>query len=160
MLPPMDGRGLLPEGIHNATISEVEARFCNSFLRESMFRKFKDFLEAELAPILGNAELFLCGSFLSDKESPSDIDCVVRVTRADIPLGWNLIDLQNDGRQPTAGVPGRIKARWGVDYWVDVSQLNPGGGDFVDFFQYVGLKSATAKALSCKDRRGIVRVVR
>ena len=45
--------------------------------------------------------------------------------------------------------------QYGVHFWVNF----PGEDNFVDFFRYVGNKTARFKGLDPRDRKGILRVV-
>jgi hypothetical protein len=78
-LPPLDGAGLLPDGIHDATLAEVTAQFGQfqrSDKRQVLVRSLGNFLrEATDAEIIDH--LILDGSFVTSKEEPGDIDFIV-----------------------------------------------------------------------------------
>ena len=63
---------VLPPGVHNATIEEVEARFATSDHRKRMFLGFKNGVESLYKA--GCRKIFLDGSFVTEKPSPGDFD--------------------------------------------------------------------------------------
>lgn len=75
-IPELDGDGKLPPGFHRASLEEIVARFCTSTERrrelESPLRLLK-----QVAVDAGAVALYLNGSFVTDKESPEDIDAVI-----------------------------------------------------------------------------------
>jgi hypothetical protein len=75
-IPPMDERGLLPLGIHDCTIDEIQARF-GSFQgndrRPQLWAKFTEFLREARASRLV-ATVLVDGSFVTAKTDPNDID--------------------------------------------------------------------------------------
>src|SRR5687767_3940090 len=76
MLPPFTARGELPPGIHQAPLSELEARLGHGFVRQSLFRTLRHLFT--LASRAGHLERFLIfGSFVTDKEAPGDLDIVL-----------------------------------------------------------------------------------
>lgn len=154
MLPSLDSRGLLPPGLHVATIGEIQAYFGTNAARLSLLGDFRRFIRERLASVAGDLELIVSGSYLSDKPIPSDIDCAIVVPMAKVPAHVALFHLLNDGRPATNGA---IWDEYKVDIYPSLVGL-PGLHDFVEFFQYVGHKSAELKSLRPNDRRGVVRV--
>ena len=72
MIPKTNDAGLLPEGIHWATWAEVEERFAITDWRRTLTdgaRRAADNLKAS-----GCKTLYLDGSYVTDKEHPSDFD--------------------------------------------------------------------------------------
>lgn len=63
---------VLPPGVHNATIEEIEARFATSDHRKRMFFGFKNAIEALCKA--GCHKIFLNGSFITEKPFPGDFD--------------------------------------------------------------------------------------
>jgi hypothetical protein len=154
MLPPLDQRGLLPPGVHDATIDEISAAFGTNAVRAHLLAEFRRFLRERLIPIGAGLDLYVCGSFLSDKVSPGDIDCAIPVPVSSIVVHVNVLALLDDGRIPPA--KGTTWDEYKVDVWPYLAGAP--GNDFVTFFQYVGQKTATLKNLSVTDKRGIVKV--
>lgn len=76
MLPALDQNGLLPPGIHPATIEEVEERFG----RSSEIRRAQMDSLRWLLPLCRAAEvrrLVINGSFVTDVPEPNDVDCIL-----------------------------------------------------------------------------------
>jgi hypothetical protein len=63
---------VLPPGIHDATILEVEVRFATNITRRTLFGGFK--LGAKALKNAGCKTIFLDGSFVSEKPNPGDYD--------------------------------------------------------------------------------------
>lgn len=78
-IPPFTPYGLLPPGIHTASLEEVEKRLGFSPKRQ-------DLIERGLKPVLarlkalGVHEVYLDGSFATAKPSPGDIDGYILTT--------------------------------------------------------------------------------
>lgn len=145
-IPPLDSRGLLPEGTHLATLKEVQHHFANTLYRQDLWRGFLLFVDNELSPKGLLAPLVIAGSFLSDKQSPSDIEVLLKLEEAppaQISAGV-LLYLEHD----------KLKEKYRVDYYPGLKGQN----DFSAFFQYVGPKTAQQKGLGIEDKRGIIKV--
>ncbi|CAK0741340.1 conserved hypothetical protein [Gammaproteobacteria bacterium] len=153
MIPPLDSRGLLPCGIHEATWAEVQARFAYNPQRLRLIENARDFAKTRLAPLsaLGVGRLIIAGSTFSDKPNPSDIEMTLEIQVAHLtPDGLQLtllLQANHDG----------IKEEQGVDFYT--TYVLPGVQSFVDYFQYVGEKTAQMKALNNKDLRGVIEVI-
>lgn len=154
MLPPLDHRGLLPEGIHTATLAEIEQVFATNGTRQHLLREFRRFIQEQLLATAAGLEVYTSGSYFSDKAAPGDIDCAVPIPIPEVANRLAVINLTNDGRSRTQ--KGALWDSYHVDFWVSLGFA--GQHDFVAFFQYVGIKTAALKHLNEKDKRGIVRV--
>jgi Family of unknown function (DUF6932) len=75
-IPALNRDGLLPPGVHRATLEEIVYVFCTS-------TPTRRALEAPLRELVATAQdaratgLFLDGSFVSEKSDPGDIDAVI-----------------------------------------------------------------------------------
>src|SRR6266545_4491026 len=81
-IPRFNEHGLLPEGIHDCTLAEIETRFGGfqgSDRRPQLWARFKEFFAAAMAIRLIE-ELLIDGSFATGKPDPNDIDFVVVVS--------------------------------------------------------------------------------
>ena len=78
MLPEFNKYGNLPAGIYKSSITCIENKFGKSSEeRISLFNDFRKFLKM-LSPFKKNIKrLILDGSFVTSKESPGDIDCIM-----------------------------------------------------------------------------------
>ena len=63
---------VLPPGVHNATLEEVETRFASSDHRKHLFAGFKEGVLALRKA--GCHRIFLDGSFVTEKPMPGDFD--------------------------------------------------------------------------------------
>lgn len=91
-IPDFDGEGVLPAGLHDATLGEIEERFGSfngSDVRVQLFERLVRFLEA--VGRWGNVdEVLIDGSFATRKERPSDID-IILVYRAGFDFGSEVV---------------------------------------------------------------------
>ena len=78
MLPEFNKYGNLPTGIYKSSITCIENKFGKSSEeRILLFSDFRKFLKM-LSPFKKNIKsLILDGSFVTSKESPGDIDCIM-----------------------------------------------------------------------------------
>jgi hypothetical protein len=97
MLPDFTANGLLPPGIHIATIDEFKARFVFFARSDRRFRLFDKLLELyHEASRTGIVKRFLVGgSFVTAKAEPNDFDCILVmdptiVERELLPMEYNL----------------------------------------------------------------------
>lgn len=63
---------VLPPGVHNATLEEVEARFATTDHRKHLFSGFKNAVDALCKA--GCRKIYLDGSFITEKSIPGDFD--------------------------------------------------------------------------------------
>ena len=145
-IPTLDEHGLLPAGVHDSTLAEIEAAFAWNPHRQRLYREFAACLEHELRPRF-SAPVYVDGSFVTDAESPNDIDVVINVNQASP-------EERQQGAKFWHFHKKRLMERYRVDFWLNV----PGREDMVGFFQ--GLKEQTArfKDLDEDHRKGIVRI--
>lgn len=76
MIPKLTREGLLPPGVHDATIGEVRKRFGMSNPTRARLMKGLECVVA-LAEKVGARVLYLDGSFVTAKKEPRDWDAVV-----------------------------------------------------------------------------------
>ena len=132
-IPNLDAHGLLPAGVHDCTLMEIEAAFAGNAHRRRLYRDFascfKDELRARfVAPILVD------GSFVTSAEAPNDVDVVLDVMQAS-----------------------REKQRQCQKFWY--FQLNlPGQEDMAAFFQGLRALDAKVAGLDERHRKGILRI--
>ena len=92
---------VLPFGIHEATLAEVEKRYATNKKREQLFRGLKQACKALKAA--GCSTIYLDGSFTTEKELPSDYD-----------VCWNPIDTNENKLDPVfldVSINGRKKQK-------------------------------------------------
>ena len=82
MIPNLNEYGLLPEGIHKATIEEIEHKFgSGSAKRKELFIGFQELIQLLYKHKRSIKSFLLDGSFVTDKESPGDYDCILIVKK-------------------------------------------------------------------------------
>lgn len=72
---------VLPPGIHDATLDEIEQRFATNDTRRQIFEGLKKGVEALRKA--GCRVVYLDGSFISEKERPDDFDACWEPTGVD-----------------------------------------------------------------------------
>jgi len=78
MVPEFNKYGNLPAGIYKSSITCIEKRFgLDSQKGISLFKDFHNFLELITLFKTNIKRLILDGSFVTSKESPGDIDCIM-----------------------------------------------------------------------------------
>lgn len=148
-IPALDGRGLLPPGVHVCTFAEFESRFLFNVYRAHLYGRVKNFVDIELKPRFTGLRLYIGGSFLSDKDTPDDIECCIPVPPHELvayaaAMQWGMVNQK------------QIKELHQADFYPFI-EGNP-DNNFLEFFQYVGVKSAQKKGLAPKDKRGMLEV--
>ena len=130
---------VLPPGIHDATIEEIERRFANNEVRRKLFDGFKRGVEA--LRLAGCKVVFLDGSYVTERENPGDFDACWEPTGVDHrKLDPVLLDFSSR-RQ-------RQKQKYAGEFFPS-SALADGIRTFVEYFQ---IDKYTGKA------RGLIRV--
>lgn len=148
MIPQLDDNGLLPIGVWDCTLDEIEARFVWNPHRRQLWTGMVDFIVNECAPLASSFPIWIDGSFTRSKPHPEDIDVVLDVT--DLPQEVALPYLLRLRIRSA-----EIKAQYHLDVWPR-HPLWP--TDLGAFFQYVGDKAAAELSLEPKDKKGILRV--
>ncbi|MEX2215201.1 MAG: hypothetical protein WD768_13790 [Phycisphaeraceae bacterium] len=78
MIPPFDANGVLPPGVHPATLAEIADRFGHSSeLRQAQMQSVDWMID--LARRAGVQRIVLNGSFVTDRIEPNDVDCVLLI---------------------------------------------------------------------------------
>ena len=116
---------VLPPGIHDATMDEVERRFATSAHRKELFKGFRKGVES--LKRAGCRTIFLDGSFITSKTLPGDFDaCWDPVGVDDKKLDRVLLDL----RFPRLAQKATFKGEF-----FPSSARADGVSTFVDYFQ-------------------------
>lgn len=87
-IPALDAHGLLPVGLHDCTIDEVEERFgqfTRSDRRVALMKQLRAYC-GELRRVVQASFLVVDGSFVTSKDEPGDVDILLAL-RADADLG-------------------------------------------------------------------------
>lgn len=78
MIPSFDEDGVLPPGIHPATLTEITQRFGRSSEIRRVQMQSVEWM-VDLAQRAGIRKIVLNGSFATDTIEPNDVDCVLLV---------------------------------------------------------------------------------
>ena len=74
MIPPFE-EGNLPVGVHQCNTTEFLESFCNTEYRKQFQKSLSDVFD--YCKEKGATRLIIGGSYVTDKEQPSDFDCVI-----------------------------------------------------------------------------------
>ena len=143
MLPPFNADGNLPEGIHQASLTEVLARFGVGSAR-------RKWLGDRMGELLSHAKttgklhrVFLWGSYVTAKKSPNDLDLLLVMAE-----DFSLDQLRQEQRVLFDHAQARIRFQADV-FWTKVSIGQETLELWLDTYQ-------VSKDL---NRRGIVEVI-
>lgn len=143
MIPEFNKDGNLPEGIYRANEDEFFNRFCSSSARRKWLGdRLREFF-AMLKEIDKVKRLFIWGSFVSNKESPNDVD-VLLIMKED----FELEDLPDDLKTIFNYVKARV--RFNMDIFWSKSSI---GGETINLWLDTYQISKDFK------RRGIMEVI-
>lgn len=126
MIPEFTASGLLPQGIHSATLDEVRERFGGNERRRQLLAGLVAALL--LLRAAGCRRVYINGSFVTAKELPNDIDALYDIDGVDADALDDVFFDFADGRAAQ-------KARFGCEFFP--AQVTEGvtGRAFLDFFQ-------------------------
>lgn len=151
----LNNRKLLPDGVHDATLAEVEklfARFQKSDRRMRLFRKLRDYLTAIKKAGCGTS-VILDGSFvMACVDEPSDIDLILV-----LPTDW---DIAADLKPYQYNLVSRRRVR--KEYRFDVFVVKPGSAEeqgWTEQFSRVNVKWCIKFGWPQRSKKGIVRVM-
>lgn len=128
-IPALTENGALPEGLHDATLEEIEhtfGSFNGSDVRVRLFEQLRAFCQE--VRFWGNAaEILIDGSFTTNRQRPGDVD-IILVYRADF-------DLQSQVQPLEYRLINRKRARraWGFDV-IPVTANSPERDKWVRYF--------------------------
>lgn len=116
---------VLPFGIHNATLKEVEECFATNNKRKQLFRGLVKACESLKAA--GCSTIYLDGSYVTDKDFPSDYDvCWNPINVDEKKLDPVFLDFSN-GRK-------KQKSKYGGEFFI-ASSIADGSHRFIQYFQ-------------------------
>jgi hypothetical protein len=150
-----DERGLMPPGVHDATLEEVDqyfGRFQRTDQRITLCKKLKEYVVALRSAEI-NCSLILDGSFIMiGVDEPEDIDLVLVLpedwdTNADLrPYQYNVVSKR------------RVRQAYRFDLFA-VRKNSPEEQEWIAFFGHVNLKWCTMFGWPEDTTKGLVRVV-
>ena len=147
--------GLLPPGIHDASLDDIEQRF-GSFQRSDrrcrLFASLKMYAE-EIRLTVTGAALIVDGSFvMGGVDSPDDIDLILVM-----PDGW---DFAAELRPFQYNIASRrvVKRKYGFDVRV-VRANSPEMQLWIEFFSQVNVKWCALLGIPVGTKKGLAMVV-
>jgi hypothetical protein len=125
-IPAFDADGNLPPGVHEATWSEMTARYGQTPWRSQLLSGLLAALHSLRAAHCARA--YVDGSFVTDKDAPGDFDACWEAAGVDPdlldPIFWDFSNAR-----------AAQKARFGGDLFPAAAAAAPAGTAFLDFFQ-------------------------
>lgn len=126
MIPDFTARGLLPKGVHPATLEEIRERFGDNEKREQLLTGLVEALR--LLRAAGCRRVYINGSFVTSKEQPNDIDACWDINGVDADALDPVFFEFDNGRAAQ-------KARFGAEFFPAQVPEGITGRAFLDFFQ-------------------------
>lgn len=128
MIPDLNDDGLLPPGVHPATLEEVKDRFGRkNAVRRELFRGLSQALHNLREA--GVQRVYLNGSFVTDTMYPNDVDgCWDADANIDLQRLDPVFLSFDQGRR-------QMKDKYGVDFFPASSVECNSSQAFLDFFQ-------------------------
>lgn len=146
--------GILPTGIHDCDLAEIEAVFVYNNKRRNVWNSFMLYL-SQLIAIQEVNVVYVDGSFITDKENftdnnepPNDVDIVLEF--ADLQT-LNLIASQ----YPDLVNHDQVKQTYNVDLWFWTVGFR---NDLREFFQYLRPEEALNRSVPAGTKKGILRI--
>lgn len=130
MIPQFTEDGLLPPGVHETDLEELREKMGWSRKRRELLEGLEEALE--LMSTGGVVQVYLDGSFVTDKDRPNDIDGCYDLAED--------VTAENLGRlapifPPNPGGRAEAKRRFGVDFFPAAATELGSGQPFLRFFQ-------------------------
>ncbi len=149
----LDERRLLPPGVHDATLDEIERHFALSGRRIELFRKLKQYV-ADVELTTWACSILIDGSFVMPPVAePNDIDIILVLpgdwdwSRTNFrPFEYNVLDRKYTKRE----------------YKIEVYPVPPGSEaeqKFLELFAQVRIEWCRQFGWATDSRKGIVRIV-
>ncbi len=147
MIPALEN-GLLPEGIWDCTLTEIETTFSTSPHRAILFERLRQFFNEHSA--LPSAPVFVDGSYVTNKQTPSDIDICVDLDA--------LPEADRAGWQRIFYAERSILKSQGIDFWF----RSPDFPEDVSETEFPRIKAVEAERLGLpkQTRKGFLRLLR
>jgi len=129
LIPNFKSNGLLPDGIHWATLTEIKERLCFSEKRTELVAGLeKAILSLKKA---GCETIYLDGSFSSSKEIPGDIDVCWELGNVDLDFLFVIEPVLFDFTLKRKAQ----KDKFGCEFFLTDDFAAPPDKTFIEFFQ-------------------------
>ena len=141
--------GLLPGGIHECTITEVEVNLAWNDKRRRLTALLREFITEELSTLFDVLPpMVLDGSYVTDKDCPGNINLVLELS--DLP------DKQKWAGQILYQRSPVLYERYQIEMLPGINSLPQ---DFVDLLQTLRPQMAFEKGLHHSHRKGVLRLI-
>ena len=148
-IPAFDRFGLLPGGIHECTLKEVEVDLAWNDERRRLTALLQEFIAVELTPRFTTVPpVVLDGSYVSQKASPSNINLVLELS--DLP------DTDQWEGQMLFQRTADLFRFYQIEMLPGLKGLKQ---DFVDLLQNLRPQTALEKGLYHGHRKGVLRLM-
>ena len=148
-IPAFDRFGLLPGGIHECTITEVEVNLAWNDKRRRLTALLREFITEELSTLFDVLPpMVLDGSYVTDKDCPGNINLVLELS--DLP------DKQKWAGQILYQRSPVLYERYQIEMLPGINSLPQ---DFVDLLQTLRPQMAFEKGLHHSHRKGVLRLI-
>ena len=148
-IPAFDRFGLLPDGIHECTLKEVEVDLAWNDERRRLTALLQEFIAVELTPRFTTVPpVVLDGSYVSQKASPSNINLVLELS--DLP------DTDQWEGQMLFQRTADLFRLYQIEMLPGLKGLKQ---DFVDLLQNLRPQTALEKGLYHGHRKGVLRLM-
>jgi hypothetical protein len=149
-IPDFEASGILPTGIHDCDLDEIEARYVYNDRRRNIWHPFRFYLRQIAEGIPEVSVAYVDGSFVTDKVEPGDVDLILEFS--------TVADLANvKARLPHLMNRREIKAAHKVDLLTRF-EPNPPGDDFRELFQLLKPEDAIDRGVPAGTKKGILKI--
>jgi hypothetical protein len=149
-IPDFVAGGILPAGIHDCDLSEIEATFVYNSQRKTIWDGATSYLSN-----FGNVPevnvVYFDGSFVTDKVLPNDVDIVLEFADAAALRKVAVANLVLFNRHD-------VKTNFKVDLLFRFEPLPPGQPDLREFFQYLRPQETVDRGVPAGTKKGILKV--
>lgn len=146
-IPDWNDYGLLPEGIHDCDLEEIEVRLGFNEHRLHLIDGLRQTVQwlATMPPI---ESLIVDGSFVTDKERPGDVDAVAMLNNLTERNQRAWVRAWQSHHQG-------IKANFNVELFPTITGV---GNNFSAYFQYLRMEDAIDRGAPLGLTKGILRI--
>ncbi len=148
-IPEFNEHGLLPVGIHECELSEIDDKFVYNNHRKTIWSAFTSYLE-QLKSIPEIDVLYVDGSYTTDKLLPADVDVIVELPNPKIHAQI----LQRSGQMIERGF---VKSVFFTDLLFAYEPNPITTTDIRDTFQGIKVKDALDKGIPKDTRKGLLK---
>lgn len=149
-IPDFEAAGILPTGIHECDLSEIEGVFVYNGQRRTVWSSFSSYLSQVIAIPEVNV-VYVDGGFVTNKDLPKDVDIVIEFEDFATLLNvWS----QNQ----TLFNHDAVKQAFDVDLYFATVQSGGLQHDFRAFFQYLRADDAIDRGVPVGTLKGILKI--